>query len=144
MTVHTRMSVPSPHKLPTAVGTSHCCARSARHPYHRQTAGASAGLPTYVFPASNVIPFAPCAIGARTDPFFIVERPMRADRSPSTHSSPMTMGCDRQEHAHSAREQGGWEQIHHWCSTILLPFAHVHLGKCCSPQRRSLPSHGCG
>ena len=58
---------------------------------------ASAGLPTYIFPPSKVMPFAPCAIGARTDPVFIVERPMRADRSPSTQPSSMQIGCDRQD-----------------------------------------------
>eukprot|EP00964_Phaeocystis_antarctica_P056287 scaffold33206_cov55-Phaeocystis_antarctica.AAC.1 len=44
---------------------------------------------------------------------------MRADRSPSTQSSPMTMGCDRQEH--TSREQGGWEQIADvaYCLTIV-------------------------
>ena len=49
---------------------------------------------------------------------------MRADRSPSTQSSPMTMGCDRQEH--TAREQGGLGADPR-CSTIPL-LAHVHLG----------------
>eukprot|EP00964_Phaeocystis_antarctica_P042497 scaffold24364_cov70-Phaeocystis_antarctica.AAC.2 len=42
---------------------------------------------------------------------------MRADRSPSTQPSPMTMGCDRQEH--TSREQGGWEQVAAYRLTIV-------------------------
>ncbi len=65
---------------------------------------------------------------------------MRADRSPSTQSLPMVMGCDRQEH--TAREQGDREQ-RSLVFYYIQPLAHVYLGKCGPPQRRSLLPHGC-
>ena len=90
--------LPAPAQLPFSFQRPLSLPPRQSATYHRQTARASAGLPTYVFPASKVIPFAPCAMGANIDPFFIVERPITADRSPSTHPSPIPMGCGKQEH----------------------------------------------
>ena len=65
---------------------------------------------------------------------------MRADRSPSTQSLPMVMGCDRQESTlHVSKAIGSRSLVFYY----ILPLAHVYLGKCGPPQRRSLLPHGC-